>query len=66
MISSVVSQQFGLLPKGNGFYEKHQEKIMSCADYEPCKETPLCQKLCPYHLPMQSVIGQAAARYSAS
>lgn len=64
MISSVVSKQLGLLPKGNGFYEKHKEKIMSCADYEPCKETPLCQKLCPYHLPMQSVIGQAAASYS--
>lgn len=63
MISSVASKEFGLLPKGNGFYEKHKEKIMSCADYEPCKETPLCQKQCPYHLPMQSVIAQAAANY---
>jgi predicted aldo/keto reductase-like oxidoreductase len=63
MISSVVGKEFGLLPKGNGFYEKHKEKIMSCADYEPCKVTPLCQKQCPYHLPMQSVIGQAAASY---
>ncbi|TMV50668.1 aldo/keto reductase [Paenibacillus mesophilus] len=63
MISSVVRKEFGLLPKGNGFYEKHKEKIMSCADYEPCKETPLCQKQCPYHLPMQSVIGKAAASY---
>lgn len=63
MISSVVRKEFGLLPKGNGFYEKHKEKIMSCADYEPCKVTPLCQKQCPYHLPMQSAIGQAAASY---
>lgn len=63
MISSVASKEFGLLPKGNGFYEKHKEKIMSCADYEPCRETPLCQKQCPYHLPMQSVIAQAAANY---
>jgi aryl-alcohol dehydrogenase-like predicted oxidoreductase len=63
MISSVAGKEFGLLPKGNGFYEKHKEKIMSCADYEPCKVTPLCQKQCPYHLPMQLVIGQAAASY---
>lgn len=63
MISSVVSKEFGLLPKGNGFYEKHKDKILSCADYEPCQITPLCQKQCPYHLPMKSVIGQAAASY---
>lgn len=63
MISSVVRQQLGLLAKGDGFYEKHKEKIMSCADYEPCQVTPLCQKQCPYHLPMQSVVQQAAASY---
>ncbi|MEF3302823.1 aldo/keto reductase [Paenibacillus sp. GYB003] len=63
MISSVVRREFGLLAKGDGFYEKHKEKIMSCADYEPCKETPLCQKQCPYHLPMQSVVQAAAASY---
>lgn len=63
MISSVVSQHFDLLPKGSGFYEKHKDKLLSCADYEPCKESPQCQSLCPYHLPMQSVITQTAARY---
>lgn len=63
MISSVVRNELGLLAKGDGFYEKHKEKILSCADYEPCKETPLCQKQCPYHLPMQSVIQAAASSY---
>ncbi|RKN82080.1 aldo/keto reductase [Paenibacillus ginsengarvi] len=63
MISSVVRQELGLLAKGDGFYEKHKDKITACADYEPCKETPLCQKVCPYHLPMQSVIQAAAASY---
>ncbi|GAA3402768.1 aldo/keto reductase [Paenibacillus hodogayensis] len=63
MISSVVRQQMGLLAKGDGFYEKHREKILACADYEPCKETPLCQKQCPYQLPMQSVIQRTAASF---
>ncbi|MBD2863467.1 aldo/keto reductase [Paenibacillus oceani] len=63
MISSNIRSEFGLLPKGSGFYEKHKEKIVSCADYEPCKEKPLCQQQCPYHLPMQSVIQKAAASY---
>lgn len=63
MISSVVRKELGLLAKGDGFYEKHKDKITACADYEPCKETPLCQKVCPYHLPMQSVIQAAAANY---
>ncbi|PYI53040.1 aldo/keto reductase [Paenibacillus flagellatus] len=63
MISSVIREELGLLPKGVGFYEKHKEKIVSCADYEPCKEKPQCQQQCPYHLPMQSVIQKAAASY---
>jgi predicted aldo/keto reductase-like oxidoreductase len=63
MISSRVRETFGLLPKGNGFFDKHKDNIMSCADYEPCKEKPLCQQQCPYHLPMQRVIQEAAALY---
>lgn len=63
MISSQVRETFGLLPKGNGFYQKHKDKIMSCADYEPCKEQPLCQQMCPYHLPMQRVIQEAVGYY---
>ncbi|MDQ1911719.1 aldo/keto reductase [Paenibacillus sp. GD4] len=62
MISSQVREVLGLLPKGNGFYDRQREKITSCADYEPCKEKPLCEEKCPYHLPMQSVV-QAAAGY---
>ncbi len=65
MISSVVRGKFGLLPKGQQFYEKNKEKILSCADYEPCKEKPLCEEKCPYHLPMQKVIQEAAAYYGA-
>lgn len=63
MISSKVRETFGLLPKGDGFYQKHKEAILSCADYEPCKEKPLCQQLCPYQLPMQRVIQEAAGYY---
>jgi uncharacterized protein len=56
MISSKFREKFGLLPRGVEFYEKHKDKIFSCADYEPCKETPLCEQKCPYQLPMQKVI----------
>ncbi|MNI81885.1 hypothetical protein D3C73_1385400 [compost metagenome] len=62
MISSKVREKFGLLPKGDGFYQKQKDRILSCADYEPCREKPLCEQKCPYHLPMQQVI-QAAASY---
>ncbi|CAG7646633.1 aldo/keto reductase [Paenibacillus allorhizosphaerae] len=64
MISSQVRQTFGLLPKGDGFYERQKDKILSCADYEPCKEKPLCEEKCPYHLPMQQVVQQAAGYYN--
>jgi predicted aldo/keto reductase-like oxidoreductase len=62
MISSKIRDKFGLLPRGDGFYQKQKEKLSSCADYEPCQETPLCQTKCPYHLPMQKVI-QASVSY---
>jgi len=61
MISSVIRKELGLLPRGQEFYEKHKSKIVSCADYEPCKEKPLCEDKCPYHLPMQRTIQQTAA-----
>jgi predicted aldo/keto reductase-like oxidoreductase len=63
MISSRIRQTFGLLPKGDGFYQKHKEKLLSCADYEPCREEPLCEKKCPYHLPMSKVVREAAAYF---
>jgi predicted aldo/keto reductase-like oxidoreductase len=61
MISSRVREKFGLLPKGAGFYQKQKERILSCADYEPCKEKPLCEQMCPYHLPMRKVIMESAS-----
>ncbi|MFD2670369.1 aldo/keto reductase [Marinicrinis sediminis] len=61
MISSVIRSKFGLLPKGEAFYEKHKEKLTSCADYDPCKEQPLCEPKCPYQLPMQRVIQETAS-----
>ncbi|NOU96320.1 aldo/keto reductase [Paenibacillus sp. LMG 31456] len=64
MISSKIRDVFGLLPKGEGFFEKQKDSIMSCADYEPCKEKPLCEQQCPYHLPMQKVVQEAASYYS--
>lgn len=65
MISSKVREAFGLLPKGQGFYEKNAGKLNSCADYDPCKETPICEKQCPYQLPMQQVIQTAARQLQA-
>jgi predicted aldo/keto reductase-like oxidoreductase len=61
MISSKVREKFGLLPKGAEFYQKQKERILSCADYEPCKEKPLCEQKCPYHLPMRKVIMESAS-----
>jgi predicted aldo/keto reductase-like oxidoreductase len=61
MISSVASKTFGLLPRGEQFYRKNREKLLSCADYEPCKDTPLCEVKCPYHLPMQKVVQEMAS-----
>jgi len=61
MISSVVRKELGLLPRGKAFYERNREKLLSCADYEPCKEKPQCEPLCPYHLPMQRTIQETAA-----
>ncbi len=64
MISSVVREKFGLLPKGQQWFEKHREKITACSDYEPCKDKPLCEDKCPYHLPMQRTVQNAALLYS--
>ena len=63
MISSIVRDKFGLLPKGQQWFEKNKEKITACADYEPCKEKPLCEAICPYHLPMQRTVQEAAHYY---
>jgi len=64
MISSVVREKFGLLPHGENWFENNRAKITSCADYEPCREKPLCESSCPYHLPMQRTVQRAAALYA--
>jgi predicted aldo/keto reductase-like oxidoreductase len=64
MISSQIRNTLGLLPKGDGFYQKHKEPILSCADYEPCKEKPLCEEKCPYHLPMRKVVMESASYFA--
>ncbi|AFC27631.1 aldo/keto reductase [Paenibacillus mucilaginosus 3016] len=64
MISSQVRRTFGLLPKGNEFYEKQQGPILSCAEHEPCKEKPLCEQQCPYHLPIQQMVTEASLLYN--
>ncbi len=63
MISSVFSKKFGLLTRGEGFFQQQKERVMSCADYEPCKVKPLCEQVCPYHLPMQKVIQETASYF---
>ncbi|WP_166241318.1 aldo/keto reductase [Paenibacillus turpanensis] len=63
MISSVIRDKLGLLPKGMAFFEKNKEKILACAEHEPCRDTPLCEQKCPYQLPMQRVIQEAASFY---
>jgi len=56
MISHKAKEKVGLLGHGNHFYQDQSEKISQCADYEPCKERPLCEKDCPYHLPIQQTV----------
>lgn len=60
MISSVIREHEGLLPKGEAWYEKNKGKLLSCESYDPCKIEPICEKLCPYELPMQTVIQRTA------
>lgn len=63
MISSRLRDSFGLLPNGDSFYQKHKEKLFSCADYEPCREKPLCEEKCPYHLPMSQVVRESVSYF---
>ncbi|NEW07242.1 aldo/keto reductase [Paenibacillus sp. SYP-B3998] len=63
MIASKFREKFGLLPKGDGFFQKQKDRITGCADHDPCKEKPLCEDKCPYHLPMQKVVQSAASYY---
>ncbi|MEB3101046.1 aldo/keto reductase [Ferviditalea candida] len=64
MISSQVRLKAGLLPKGQEWYENNKDKIISCADYEPCKDKPICEPKCPYRLPMRQAVMEAASYYN--
>jgi uncharacterized protein len=63
MISSKLREVSGLLPKGDGFYQGQKDKLLSCAEYEPCRETPLCEEKCPYHLPMAQVVRESVSYF---
>lgn len=63
MIASKFREKFGLLPKGDGFFQRQKDKITGCADHDPCKVVPLCEAKCPYQLPMQLVVQKASSFY---
>lgn len=64
MIASVVREKFGLLPHGQNWFERNKFQITACADYEPCRGKPLCEPVCPYHLPMRETVMRAGKLYS--
>lgn len=64
MISSVLRERGELLPHGLKWFENERDKITACADYEPCREKPLCEPVCPYHLPMRKVVLRAGELYN--
>jgi predicted aldo/keto reductase-like oxidoreductase len=66
MISSRAYTQIGLLDQGGSFYEESKEKLKQCADYEPCREKPLCQQECPYHLPIKETITAMSKKTTSS
>ncbi|MBO8172245.1 MAG: aldo/keto reductase [Bacillaceae bacterium] len=66
MISSIVHRKYGLADKGTRFLEKHQDLYQQCAEYEPCREQPLCQQDCPYHLPIRETVIAAGNELAAN
>jgi len=48
--ASLMSEQ------GRNIWAEATGPIHSCADYEPCKTTPLCEQPCPYNLPIRDII----------
>lgn len=60
MISSIAKAKMGLLERGAKFHQEHANKLSQCAEYEPCKDQPLCQQDCPYHLPIKETILKTA------
>jgi aryl-alcohol dehydrogenase-like predicted oxidoreductase len=56
LIPSRYRDRFGLLEAGEQLWQQSASKFAQCLEYEPCREQPLCQKDCPYHLPIQAEI----------
>lgn len=59
LIPSRYRERHGLLEWGEKLWQESASKFASCLDYEPCREKPLCEKACPYKLPIQQEIARA-------
>ncbi|USG66752.1 aldo/keto reductase [Brevibacillus ruminantium] len=59
LIPSRYREKFGLLEVGEELWQKSADHFAACMTYEPCREKPLCQQACPYHLPIQQEIRRA-------
>lgn len=58
LLPSRYRERFGLLAWGEQIWQQQAAKFQSCLDYEPCREKPLCEQDCPYHLPIQQEIAR--------
>jgi len=62
IIPSRYREKYGLLGAGEAIWQKQAALFASCLEYEPCKEKPLCEKACPYHIPIQNEIRQLSLK----
>jgi aryl-alcohol dehydrogenase-like predicted oxidoreductase len=60
LIPSRYRERFGLLEAGEQLWQKSAAKFAQCLEHEPCRERPLCEQACPYHLPIQDEIRRLA------
>ncbi|NGQ95263.1 aldo/keto reductase [Brevibacillus sp. SYP-B805] len=60
LIPSRYRERFGLLEAGEQLWEKSAAKFAACLEHERCREKPLCEQACPYHLPIQEEIRRLA------
>ncbi len=56
LIPSRYRDKFGFLAAGEKLWQDSAAHFAACLAYEPCREKPLCQQACPYHLPIQDEI----------
>ncbi|MBO8163336.1 MAG: aldo/keto reductase [Brevibacillus sp.] len=66
LIPSRYRARYGLLDAGEQIWQKSQALFAQCLTYEPCRERPLCEQKCPYHLPIQEEIRRLAAETDVS